>query len=82
MPPSTQPPARGIVGQPSMSALMMRAEKRSMGSLVWVEDAKEVWALVQVASQDNTILTVRHTSTGIEEEIDLVRGDTPLSRKK
>ncbi|CAM9208802.1 unnamed protein product [Ascophyllum nodosum] len=82
MPPSTQPPARGIVGQPSMSALMMRAEKRSMGSLVWVEDAKEVWALVQVASQDNTILTVRHTSTGIEEEIDLGFGEAHLHNPK
>lgn len=52
---------------------MMRAEKRPVGSQVWVEDSKDVWVRVQVVSQDNTILTIRRTKTGIEEEIDLVR---------
>lgn len=56
-----------------MSSLMMRAEKKPVGSLVWVEDSKDVWVRVQVVNQDNTMLTIRHTKTGIEDEIDLVR---------
>lgn len=73
MPPNMEPPARGIIGQQSMSSLMMRAEKKPVGSLVWVEDSKDVWVRVQVVNQDNTMLTIRHTKTGIEDEIDLVR---------
>lgn len=74
MPPSMTPVGRGLVSQPSVSTLMMRAQRRPEGTEVWMEDERQVWALVEVVKQDNTMLTVRHKSSGKTEEIDLVRG--------
>lgn len=72
MPPNNSFPARGIVSQPSVSAGLIRAALRPAGSLVWTEHEDKVWMLVEVVSQDNTILSVRHKATGNLEEIDLV----------
>lgn len=50
----------------------MRAMKRPRGSEIWVEDDAQVWALAEVVSQDNTLLTVRRTGSAEMESIDLV----------
>lgn len=72
MPPnSSECPARGIASQQSMSGLAMRAAQMHQ-SLVWKEHSEKMWVLVEVLSQDNTILRVRHQATDAEEEIDLV----------
>lgn len=72
MPPNINAPARGIVSQPSMSASLIIAETRPVGSMIWMEDGQQIWALAKVVSQANTILNVRR-ETGKEAEIDLVR---------
>lgn len=64
-------PMRGLVSQPSISAQLMRAEIRAASSKIWMEDARKVWALVEVVSQDNTIVTIKHPD-GQRDEIDLV----------
>lgn len=56
-----------------MSSLVMHAEKMNSGSLVWKEHSQKVWVLVEVLSQENTMLRVRHKATREEEEVDLVR---------
>lgn len=72
MPPSAgAAPARGIVSQPSK--YMIRAQQRSVGSLVWAEHKRDMWFLCEVESQDNTLLRVKNQATGKREEIDLVR---------
>lgn len=62
---------RGLVSQPSMSAQLMRAEIRPAGSKIWMEAERQVWALVEVVSQDNTILKIKRPD-GKPDEIDLV----------
>lgn len=71
MPPNNTAPPRGIVS--SMSKKAFRADKRPDGSLVWTEDPDKMWLLVEVLSQDNTLLRVRNKATGETQEIDLVR---------
>lgn len=70
-------PQRGIVSQPSVSMKLLRAQTIEAGSEIWAEDetdgGEEVWMLVQVLRQDNTLLMVRKKKTGEELEIDLVR---------
>lgn len=76
MPPNVLPalaPSRGIISQPSMSAQLMRAQVHAVESEIWMEDEREVWKLVKVVSQDNTILVVKHTNGNGEQQIDLVR---------
>lgn len=68
-------PMRGLVSQPSISAQLMRAEIRAASSKIWMEDARKVWALVEVVSQDNTIVTIKHPD-GQRDEIDLGFGET------
>lgn len=72
MPPSMNTPARGIVSQPSMSASLMIADARPVGSMIWTEHGQKIWVLAKVVSQANTMLIVRR-ETGEQAEIDLVR---------
>lgn len=74
MPPNNTAPPRGIVS--AMSKKAFRADKRAEGALVWTGDADKVWLLVEVLSQDNTLLRVRNKATGETQEIDLVRKKT------
>jgi hypothetical protein len=65
-------------GSPSASQMLMSAEKHPSNSYLWVESKQgesdqDVWALVKVVRQENTLLTVLNTSTGQKMEIDLVR---------
>lgn len=70
VPGSKPPPMPGLTAQPSMSCMLMRAELRE--GKIWMEDDKgAIWALVEVLSQENTIVTVKHPS-GKREKIDLV----------
>lgn len=78
MPPHSEAaPARGITS--SMSTKAFTAEKRSQGSLVWTEDPEKGWVLVEVLTQDNTLLNVRNKATGATEMIDLVSNDSPYA---
>lgn len=70
-----------LTPQVSTSMSLMRAETIPVGSEVWVDDEKQVWMLVKVVRQDNTILTVRQKTTGDEEEVDLVSCDDILGGK-
>lgn len=71
MPPHSEAaPARGITS--SMSTKAFTAEKRPEGSLVWTENPEKGWVLVEVLTQDNTLLSVRNKATGAAEMIDLV----------
>lgn len=72
MPPSMNAPARGIVSQPSMSASLMLADTRPVGSMIWTEHGQKIWVLAKVVSQANTMLIVRR-ETGEQAEVDLVR---------
>lgn len=72
MPPDVAP-ARGITSQPSMSMNLIQADTIPAGSEVWAEDDEQVWMLAEVVRQENTLITVRHKSSGEEVEIDLVR---------
>lgn len=58
--------------QRSISARLMSADQIPMGEEIWVEDAKEVWVLTQLVSQQNTQLKVKNKATGEVVEIDLV----------
>lgn len=70
------PPMPGLVAQPSMSCMLMRAEQRE--GKIWMEDDKgSVWTLVEVLSQENTIVTVKHRD-GKREKIDLVSSVTVI----
>ncbi len=69
MPPNSAP-RRGLVS--SMSTRAFTAETRPEGSLVWTEDDRKMWVLVEVLSQQNTLLKVRRKDTGELLEIDLV----------
>eukprot|EP00752_Nemacystus_decipiens_P009298 g8309.t1 len=74
MPPHSEAaPARGITS--SMSTKAFTAEKRPEGSLVWTENPERGWVLVEVLTQDNTLLSVRHKATGATEVIDLGFGE-------
>lgn len=73
MPPHSEAPARGITS--SMSTKAFTAEKRPEGSLVWTENPEKGWVLVEVLTQDNTLLRVKHKATGATEMIDLVSND-------
>lgn len=64
-------PRQGLVSQASVSMDLIRADTIPNGSKVWVEDTEQVWILVEVVRQDNTMLTVRR-KTGEEVELDLV----------
>jgi hypothetical protein len=66
MPPSA-------LGSPSASQMLLSAEKHPSNSYVWAKSEQEVYALVKVVRQENTLLTVLNTSTGEKMEIDLVR---------
>lgn len=70
-------PSRRVMVQRSLSTRVMRAVKLAEKSEVWIEDDELVWVLVEVVSQDNTFLTVRHKSSGVTMEIDMV-GDTRM----
>jgi uncharacterized lipoprotein len=52
--------------------MLMSAEKHPKDSHLWVESEQEVWALVKVVRQENTLLTVLNVSTGQKMEVDLV----------
>jgi hypothetical protein len=66
MPPST--PA-----SPTASQLLMCAEKHKKDSYLWTQRKQnDVWALVKVVRQQNTLLTVLDKSTSEKMEIDLV----------
>jgi hypothetical protein len=59
-------------GSPSASQMLMSAEKHPKDSYLWVESEQDVWALVKVVRQENTLLTVLNVSTGQKMEVDLV----------
>jgi len=69
MPPNSAP-SRGLVA--SMSTRAFTAETRPEGSLMWTGDERMMWVLVEVLSQQNTLLKVRRKDTGELVEIDLV----------
>lgn len=76
MPPYSEPaPARGIIS--SMSTKAFTAEKRPQGSLVWTANPENGWVLVEVLTQDNTLLSVKNKATGATEMIDLVSQEKP-----
>lgn len=56
----------------SMSTRAFTAETRPQGSLVWTEDERTMYVLVEVLSQHNTLLKVRRKDTREVLEIDLV----------
>jgi hypothetical protein len=58
---------------PRASQMLMCAEKHSQDSYLWIQSKQDVWALVKVVRQQNTLLTVLNISTSEKLEIDLVR---------
>jgi hypothetical protein len=71
MPPrESMPPS--APGSPSASQMLMSAEKHPKDSYCWAKSEQDVWALVKVIRQENTLLSVLNTSTGQKMEIDLV----------
>lgn len=70
------PPVRAIQKQQSMSAApsatIIHAKTIDAGSRIWTEDEDDVWVLVEVLRQENTLLAVQDARTGREREVDLV----------
>lgn len=61
---------------------LMTADTIPAGSAIWAESDEDVWVLAEVVRQENTLLTVRQKTTGEELEIDLVREEYELHRKR
>jgi hypothetical protein len=57
---------------PKASQMLMCAEMHPKDSYLWIQSKQDVWALVKVVHQQNTLLTVLNTSTSGKLEIDLV----------
>lgn len=58
-----------------VSGSLLQADTIPVGSEIWAddEDGDQVWIQAEVIRQENTSLTIRRRSTGLELEIDLVR---------